>query len=89
MSEIPFICFLSFFILPTGSGEEHIVLPLSVRTFVRHSVCPSIVPCSSILVSATAPTIFDAGIRNLHHSSDKEGGGILIQVIIAEECAFE
>ena len=39
------------------SGEGHIVLPLSVRIYVRTSVTLF----STVLVSATPPNVFDAG----------------------------
>ena len=42
------------FMPPPRSREEHIVLPLSVRTSVTLFI--------TVLVSATSPTVFDAGI---------------------------
>ena len=39
-----------------------------VRTYLRPSFHPSVTLCSSVLVSTTP--VFDAGIWNLHHSSD-------------------
>ena len=36
-----------------------------------HMYChPSVTLCSSLLVSATPPTVFDTGILNLSHGSD-------------------
>ena len=50
--------------------------------------------CSTVCASATPPTVFDAGIRNLLHNSDmhlacaKKNNRILIQVIIAGDIMF-
>ena len=45
-----------YFMPPPRSGEGHIVLPFSVRTYIRTSVTLF----STVLVSATPPKVFDA-----------------------------
>ena len=46
--------------------------------------------CSTVVVSATPPTVFGAGILNMLHSSDMhKGNRILIQVITAELCPLK
>ena len=51
---------------PATIWAGHKVLSLSVRTFI----CPFVIHCSTIVVSASPPTVFDAGIWNLQYSSD-------------------
>ena len=69
------------------SREGHIVLLLSVRTYVSGT---PVTIRSSILVSATPLTVFDRGLKlatlfmHVH-----KGNRTLIHIIIAELCPIE
>ena len=67
------------------SGEGHIVLPLSVRTYVYVQTSHFVVV--SVLVSATPPTVFDVTCNIVQTCTEdvrKRNDGILIQATIAE-----